>query len=394
MNKPSSKKRPGKALAAARKLASVKKKSGSAKRTSAKKSRSSSSQSLPERTRSKMTENELSGASGSATGALGLDIGTSRIVVASGLGVSNHKSQLNAFLNIPYSKMTENILKQRKIAYLKNGTELYVYGNESNSFATVFNASPRRPMQLGVLNANEAMGQQVIQSIIELVLPRTRKHEVLCFSVPAASGHEVTDANLVYHEAVLKQHIESLGYHAKAVNEGLAVIFSELESENFTGIGISCGGGMCNVCVAFLSVPVLAFSIAMGGDYIDNNTAAAVGETQTTVRLYKEESLSLHTEPKGKLDGALHIYYEELLKALIGKLSEEFQNSRNIPKLDRGLPLVLSGGTSKPRGFLQKFEAMLKDSDFPVPIADIRLAANPLTATATGCYVAAMSELE
>ena len=60
--------------------------------------------------------------------------------------------------------------------------------------------------------------------------------------------------------------------------------------------------------------------------------------------------------------------------------------------MDRAIPLVLSGGTAKPRGFVQKFESMLKASDFPVQISDVRLASDPLTTTATGCYVAAMSE--
>ena len=54
-----------------------------------------------------------------------------------------------------------------------------------------------------------------------------------------------------------------------AINEGLAVVFSELEDENFTGIGISCGGGMCNVALAYLSIPSIMFSIPKGGDFID-----------------------------------------------------------------------------------------------------------------------------
>ena len=64
-------------------------------------------------------------------------------------------------------------------------------------------------------------------------------------------------------------YFESLGYKAVAINEGLAVIFSELEDQNFTGIGISCGGGMCNVTLAYLSIPSIMFSITKGGDFID-----------------------------------------------------------------------------------------------------------------------------
>src|SRR5919201_826449 len=179
--------------------------------------------------------------------------------------------------------MTETILHQSKMVYYRNGKDLYVYGNDSERFASFFNAVPRRPMQHGVLNPQEVMGQQIIQAIIEQVVPRGRKGEMLCFSVPGKG--EGADTNLVYHEAVLKSFLQSLGYEAKAINEGLAVVFAELQDENFTGIGISCGGGMCNVCVSFLSVPMLSFSIPIAGDYIDSSVAAVVDETITRVRL-------------------------------------------------------------------------------------------------------------
>jgi hypothetical protein len=241
------------------------------------------------------------------------------------------------------------------------------------------------------MNPQEPMGQQIIQAIIESVVPRGRRNELLCFSIPGRG--EGADTNLVYHEAVIKNFLHSLGYEAKAVNEGLAVVFAELQNENFTGIGISCGGGMCNVCVAFLSVPMLTFSIPMAGDYIDSSVAAVVDESVTRVRLIKEESLDLSRQPRDKVTSALHIYYDEVINTLINNLREAFENTRQLPKLDRTIPIVLSGGTAKPRGFLQKFESTIRSSGFPVQVSDVRMASDPLTATARGCYIAAMSEV-
>ncbi|MBK9313667.1 MAG: cell division FtsA domain-containing protein [Acidobacteria bacterium] len=342
-----------------------------------------------------MEENNVAtGSSAVADGevnAVGLDIGTSRIVMAGGPNGHKAVTQLNAFVGVPYSKMTEAILQQNKMVFYRNGKELFVFGNDSERFASFFNAVPRRPMQYGVLNPQEPMGQQIIQSIIESILPRARKNELLSFSVPGKG--DGADTNLVYHEAILKNFAQSLGYEAKAVNEGLAVVFAELQNENFTGIGISCGGGMCNVCVAFLSVPMLTFSIPLGGDYIDSSVSSVVDEPITRVRLIKEESLDLSRQPKDKVSSALHIYYEEVINTLVTKLREEFENSRQLPKLDRAMPIVLSGGTAKPKGFLQKFESIVKSGGFPVQISDIRMASDPLTATARGCYIAAMSEV-
>jgi PAS domain S-box-containing protein len=55
--------------------------------------------------------------------------------------------------------------------------------------------------------------------------------------------------------------------------------------------------------------------------------------------------------------------------------------------------VVLAGGTARPTGFLQKFEQLLRaEGDFPVPLSEVRMASDPLTATARGCYIAALSE--
>jgi nucleoid DNA-binding protein len=321
----------------------------------------------------------------------GLDVGTSRIVLADGSfnNVKTH-TQLNAFVTVPYSKFTENILRQNKITYQMNGKEILIFGNESEKFANSFNVEARRPMCNGLLNPNEANGWQIIQSIIELLVKRTKKSDLLCFSVPGAPRG--SEANLVYHEGMLKNFLESLGYRAKSVNEGLSVVFAEMEKDNFTGIGISCGGGMCNVCFAFMSVPVFSFSISKAGDYIDNSVAAVTSEVPTRVRVIKEDSLDLSRTPKDKYENAMHIYYEEMILTLVETLRTEISESRNLPRLDRAIPIVLSGGTAKPKGFVEKFDKVFRQTDFPIKISEVRLASEPLTATARGCYIAAAYE--
>lgn len=322
----------------------------------------------------------------------GLDVGTSRIVLASGsLSSIKTQTQLNAFVTVPYSKFTENILKQNKIPFQQSGgKDLIVFGNESEKFANSFNVEARRPMCNGLLNPNEPNGIQVIRSIIELMVKNTSKGDTICFSIPGAPrGGE---ANLVYHEGMIKNHLQSLGYNAKSVNEGLSVVFAELEKENFTGIGISCGGGMCNVCFAFMSVPVFSFSISKAGDYIDQAVAGVTNEIPTRIRVIKEESLDLSRMPKDKYENAMHIYYEEMILTLVEAMRAEISESRNLPKLDRAIPIVLSGGTASPKGFLEKFDRIFKQNEFPVKISDIRVSKEPLTATARGCYIAAVYE--
>jgi len=325
-------------------------------------------------------------------GAVGLDIGTSRIVVADGTPGRETRSQLNAFVSVPTSEMAENVLRQRGMVYERNCKAIYVYGNDSDFFASFLDTDARRPMHSGLLNPQEEMSQQMIQRIIEMLVPRARKGEVLCFSVPGKG--DGVNGNLVYHEAVLKQFVQQLGYKAKAVNEGQAVVFSELQDENFTGIGISFGGGMCNVSVSFMSMPMITFSVPKSGDYIDRNVAEVLGERNSTrVRIYKEENLDLARPPKDDMTRALNIFYDDVLQNLIDRLRAEFRRSSQLPKLDRPMKIVLAGGTARPAGFQQKFEQMLRaDGDFPIEISEVRMAKDPLTTTANGCFIAAMSE--
>ena len=94
----------------------------------------------------------------------------------------------------------------------------------------------------------------------------------------------------------------------------------------------------------------------------------------------------------GKIEKALHIYYEDVVGTLVDALRRALSKAEKLPKTDRPLPIVLSGGTAKPRGFKELFERTLKSRSLPIEISEIRLARDPLTATARGALIAAMYE--
>jgi hypothetical protein len=323
---------------------------------------------------------------------VGLDVGTSKVVAARKKGKEiEAAAQLNAFIPVPYSRFTETILGQNDISYYRENDELVIYGTATERFANMFNAECRRPMSDGMLNPREKWAMPVLEAILRMLLPRApKKDEILSFSVPAAP--EGKEAELTYHEANLRRHFEALGYKAVAINEGLAVIFSELEDENFTGIGISCGGGMCNVALAYLSIPTVMFSVMKGGDYIDSAAGSVLGEHATRIKVLKEEGLDLTRPPHDKYEKTLQIYYEDLVETLVEALRKSVTTSERLPKTERPLTIVLSGGTSKPRGFLELFERTLKSRSFPLEISEVRMATDPLTATARGALIAAMYE--
>jgi hypothetical protein len=323
---------------------------------------------------------------------LGLDVGTSRLVVARQAEEEfQYESQLNAFVNIPFSKMTENVLKKEQVPHAVEAGRLVVYGNESQRFASMLNTEIRRPMTRGLLNAGEPDSVRLIKEIVQTLTGKgAQKGQKVCFSVPAAPlGSE---ESTTYHEATLQQVLNELGFETTSINEGLATIYAEMEDSNYSGIGISCGGGLCNVCLAYLSMPAISFSIPKAGDFIDNSAASVTGERANQIRIMKEQSFYLNGASSDKVQQVLGVYYDDMIRALVNAMNEAVTTSRSVPKFSQPVPLVLSGGTAMPRGFRDRFEKVLRESAFPIELSEVRMAKDPLTTTARGALVAALSE--
>lgn len=324
--------------------------------------------------------------------AIGLDIGTSRLVTAGGSNTEPiFETQLNAFLALPYSRLTETALRRERIAHDAQNDHLVILGNDSERFANLFHLETRRPMTRGLLNPKEAGGPAIMRQLLTTLLGNDGEGRRLCFSVPGAppnAPHELT-----YHESTIRGILTEMGFHVTTINEGLAVVVAELEDTNFTGLGFTFGGGMCNVCLAYLSMPIFSFSVAKAGDFIDESAAGICGEGPTRVRAIKEHSFYLNGFCVDQVQQALTTYYDDVIGSVIGALAEYLSKPRNIPRLDRAVPVVISGGSSMPRGFKEHFEAVLKKADLPLAISEIRMSADPLNSTAKGALVAALAEI-
>ena len=322
--------------------------------------------------------------------AYGMDIGSSRIVSVrqddpTGADATH---QLNAFIAVPETKFLKDMLVKNHMAHTKIRDEIAVLGYDAQQFANIFNREIRRPIKKGLITPEEVYAIPILKEIINLVLPRPKEvAQPLCFSVSApAMGFE---SDLVYHEGVLKKYLVGLGYKAKSIFEGMAVVLAELAHDNFTGVGISMGAGMCNVCFSFLSIPVIVFSLSKGGDDIDASVARMTNETINRVRVIKEESLDFTRTPKSNLENGLIIYYEDLIMTLLNTLSAKLSQAERLPGINQAVPIVLAGGTCLPNGFKARFEQLLHEVKMPIAISSVRLARDPLKTTAMGALVSA-----
>ncbi|PIQ93590.1 MAG: hypothetical protein COY75_00660 [Nitrospirae bacterium CG_4_10_14_0_8_um_filter_41_23] len=323
----------------------------------------------------------------------GVDIGTMFVKCAYKEGNEIvFKSQRNTFFDVEHTDFTKKILDNSKVKYIIKEDKLYVVGDEALEFANMFNKETRRPLSRGVISPTEKEAIPMVELLIKSVIGEpTYKDGIVYFSVPG----EPLDAefNVLYHIKMVEGFLKTLGYTPKPINEGHAIILSELAEEDFTGMGISFGGGMVNVCLSFMSVPVFKFSVAKSGDWIDQQVAMAVDETASRVSAIKESSLDLSKEGGlSKIESALSIYYNHLIEYVIENIKQEFTKARRLPRITKPVSIILSGGTSLPNGFSQRFKQILDRLKLPIPVGSVRMADQPLRSVAKGALVAASAD--
>ena len=323
----------------------------------------------------------------------GVDIGTMFVKCAYKEGDEIvFKSQRNAFFEVEHTDFTKKILDNSKVKYIIKEDNLYVVGDEALQFANMFNKDTRRPLSKGVISPTEKEALPIIELLIKSVVGEpSYKGEIVYFSVPG----EPLDAefNVLYHIKMVEGFLKTLGYAPKPINEAHAIILSELADEDFTGIGLSFGGGMVNVCLSFMSVPIFKFSVAKSGDWIDQQVAMAVDETSSRVSSIKESSLDLSKQGVlSKIESALSIYYNHLIEYVIENIKQEFAKARRLPKIANPISIILSGGTSLPKGFSGRFKQILDRLKLPIPVGSVRMASQPLRSVAKGALVAASAD--
>ena len=335
------------------------------------------------------------GSTGRAESGKGLDVGTAFIYCAErGRGKITYRRQRDAFFDIEQGDFTKRMLEKVKVNYIQKGDTLFVIGEEAMEFANIFNKECRRPLARGILSPREKEALPMLEVIVQsLVGPPRAKGELIYYSVPGAP----LDANfdVVYHEKVLKGFLGRAGYTAKPINEGMAIVFSELGEEDFTGLAMSFGAGLVNVCLSFMSVPIMTFSVAKGGDWIDQQAATAVGETASRVCAVKENRFTLSaSEYRSQIEKALSIYYDNLIEYVALRIKREMERSEQMPRLKHPIDVVLAGGTTLPKGFLDRFSHQISKVKLPIAIRTIRPASHPLQSVVRGALIAAITEGE
>ena len=331
--------------------------------------------------------------------AVGVDIGTGFISCAEQTESNTEfRKERDAFFKLNPSKFLEgsatnfgeNMLKSSGAHYVKVDDLIYVLGDDAFKFASLFHQECLRPMTQGVLKPKQPVSNLMVGELVKAVAGRpTSDDDVLYYCVPAEPVD--ADFDVEYHKQILSGVFTDLGYkNINVMTEALAVVYSELENTQYTGIGMSFGAGMCNIVYSFMGMPVFAFSLSRGGDWIDSHAAQHTDETNNVVTSIKEKAgFSLYDNTSG-IQRAISIYYESLLTYVVEQFKELYERTpkKQLPNVTEEMPIVIAGGTSLVLGFVEKLRELITD-DFPVPISEVRHAEQPLFAVSNGLYQAA-----
>jgi actin-related protein len=325
---------------------------------------------------------------------IGLDVGTMTVISSIfNNGKISYKMQRDAFFDIENNMMSKNMLNKLKANYIEGSDKkyLYVIGEEALQMANFFNREIRRPLSKGVISTHEKEALSMIKIILHSIVgDPLEKNEVCYYSVPAMPID--ADYNVVYHDNILKSFLTSFGFDARPLNEAFAVCWAELEDEGFTGLSLSFGAGMVNVALSFMGISQdeHQFSIARSGDWIDENSASAVGLTASRMTAIKESGVDIKN-PQGREQEAIKIYYENLIRYTCNKLEKYIASAKNVPNFPEPISVVVSGGTSKVKNFEVLFEEELKAKSLPFKIKNVKKASDQLNAVSRGCLLNALN---
>ena len=326
--------------------------------------------------------------------AKGLDCGTSYYIAATEDAI---KKQRNVFLTVDGdANQVKRMLKRQKIPFVEKAGKVHIVGQHAFNYAQIFSQTElKRPMSSGLLNPKERDALPVLNAIIGELLGKSKGKETCVYCIPAKPIDQVREVS--YHEDVLKQIIETYGYDVKVIEESVALAYEGLVDNELTGIAISMGAGMCNICVMYQGMSSLSFSVARGGDWVDANVAADCGVTPAKVISIKENSQNLDLTKSAINDiyqegsdeyniiNAIRSYYGALINYLLTNLANQFNNAESVPNFPDSIPIVFGGGTSLVKGFLQVVGEQFNQDEFPIQISDIKLVEDAHTAVARGC---------
>jgi hypothetical protein len=329
---------------------------------------------------------------------IGFDCGTYNLVSCHRDSKGNFvtKREVNAFLEFPLEDFVFNMMKAAKVPLIEREDDnvAYALGEAAVKMAyTMSKLELKRPMSQGCVNPKEKDAFQILSIMCHSLLDGVKKdNELLFYSVPANALNEETDAD--YHskilQAIFKAYVSEDGLRVdpRPINEGLALVYAELQAKTYTGIGISFGAGMVNLCFSMFGNPIFQFALVNSGDWIDKMAAKATGENPTFINREKTK-VDLSKTPDTLVERAIQTQYRIMIEKTVFGIKQGLSGASKTIRSDDPVDIVIAGGTSMPPGFTEMFREVLAVAKLPIKVGEIVRPSDPLYSVARGCLLAA-----
>lgn len=358
----------------------------------------------------------------------GVDVGTANLAASyfrcgdDGRLMASTTSVRDCFLTFPSEEALT--LQMSGVTYHETPSgHLIVVSTEALRLAAALGLEVRRPLAQGFISDKEDLGKEVVRILLEAVLGAPEvKDEIAVFSIPGVP-YQGDPSKAAFHTRFFSDRIRELGFTPLPVNEAMAIGFNALGQESktdkkFTGLCLSFGAGLTNVALVYQGMLSKAFSLALGGDWIDNTVAAATNTPISSVTLLKEEGIDLmagentimgrdprwivnrkdgyHDATSDRQAEALAMTYRELLEKLCETINAFFNDPKNRVDIREPLPVVIAGGTASAPGFLPLFERVVLANLSTRLNLDkhARLTGTPMESVANGALVYASTRLK
>jgi len=332
--------------------------------------------------------------------AIGMDVGTYNMVCAHRKENNKiaFKREVNAFMELSLDKFVFNMMKNAGVPLIedKENKVFYALGESAVEMAYTMNEIElRRPMKDGCLNPKERRAQEIMSVMMHGLIDFAQPGDTLFYSVPANAINEETDAE--YHGMILRkifsdmkdENEQNMKLKIFEIHEGLALVYAELAEKKWTGIGVSCGAGMVNVSMGIQGAPVFNFSLVNSGDWIDKQASRAIGEDTTSFVNKEKMKVDLTQESDEFVQRAIKAQYEIMIQKTIKGIKKGLEQAGNKARTSDPVDIVVSGGTSSPKGFPQMFKKQLEEVVLPIKVGNIIRPKDPLYSVARGCLIAA-----
>jgi len=324
-----------------------------------------------------------------------LDCGTANILAAwEEKGEVVFKQERNAFIVMENESFYETLLENNSANYIKRNDQLYVIGEQALHMAPLAKVKARRPMAKGLLNKEESEALAMLKIISTAMVGKpSYEGEMLAITCPA-NPLDNDQLDNTFHSMMIQSFFTDQGFETKVINEAVSLAYHmrpTIQSEEgempVSGISMSFGGGMTNVVVMMRGIPFIQFSIAQGGDTINKQAAEVANISEEKMCIFKEKNLDLSEEmPTDRRLAALSVYYNKLMETVVKTVKQRLAENED-EKIEDPCDIVIGGGTSQAKGFLDKFTKVIEKSGIGVPVKDIRQAEDPIKAIVHGTLV-------